>query len=64
MALSTVLSWKMGNFGTRPLARSEDISGRAIAGPLAGVQLEAIPSRVSFWFAIVAAVPGVELHDR
>jgi hypothetical protein len=41
-----------------------DLSGRAIEGPLAGVQLEAIPSRVSFWFAIVAAEPGIELHGR
>ena len=41
-----------------------DLSNRAVAGPLARARLEAIPSRVSFWFAIVAAEPGVELHNR
>ena len=41
-----------------------DLSGWAIAGPLSGTQLEAIPSRVSFWYAIVAVEPGVELHGR
>jgi hypothetical protein len=41
-----------------------DLSGRAIEGPLAGAQMEAIPSKVSFLFAIVAAEPGIELGGR
>jgi hypothetical protein len=41
-----------------------DLSGRAIEGPLAGTQLEAIPAKVNFWFAIVAAEPGIELGGK
>lgn len=35
-----------------------DDSGVAVSGP----QLEAVPSRTSFWFSIVGALPGIELH--
>ena len=41
-----------------------DLSGWAIEGPLAGTQLEAIPAKVSFWFAIVAAEPGIEVGGK
>ncbi len=37
--------------------------GRAVAGRLAGSQLEAVPSRASFWFSIVGALPGLEVHE-
>ena len=40
-----------------------DFGGRAISGPLSGTQLEPVPSRTSFWFSLVALLPGVELHE-
>ncbi len=36
--------------------------GLAVAGPLSGTQLIAIPSRTSFWFSLVGALPGIELY--
>lgn len=39
-----------------------DLSGRAIDGPLSGEQLRALPTKTSFWFAIVAAEPGIEVR--
>ena len=39
-----------------------DDSGLAISGPLAGTQLDAVPSCTSFWFSLVGALPGIELH--
>ena len=39
-----------------------DDSGIAVSGPLAGTRLTAVPSRTSFWFSIVGALPGIELH--
>jgi hypothetical protein len=40
-----------------------DFAGRAIEGPLTGTQLERAPSRVTFWYAFVAAFPEAELRD-
>ncbi len=40
-----------------------DDSGKALSGPLAGTQLGAVPSRTSFWFSLVGALPGIELHQ-
>jgi len=34
-------------------------AGRAVSGPLVGTGLAPVPSRTSFWFAIVAAEPDV-----
>lgn len=39
-----------------------DLSGRAVDGPLRGEQLEQLPTRISFWFAIVAAEPDIEIR--
>ena len=39
-----------------------DDGGRAISGPLAGSQLQPVPSRTSFWFSLVGSLPGVELY--
>ena len=39
-----------------------DDSGKAVLGPLAGVQLTAVASRTSFWFSLVGALPDIELH--
>ncbi|MEA1903712.1 MAG: DUF3179 domain-containing protein [Actinomycetota bacterium] len=35
--------------------------GRAVSGPLAGTSLEPIPSRTTFWFALVGAFPDLTL---
>jgi uncharacterized protein DUF3179 len=40
-----------------------DLAGRAIAGPLKDVQLAAVPARTSWWFAIVAAEPGITIYQ-
>jgi hypothetical protein len=40
---------------------SWDRGGRATDGPLSGTRLEGAPSRSTFWFAYVAAYPGLEL---
>ena len=37
-------------------------SGLAVSGPLTGARLDAVPSRTSFWFAVVAGLPGIELY--
>ncbi len=39
-----------------------DANGLAVSGPLQGSQLEPVPSRTSFWFSLVGALPGIELH--
>lgn len=39
------------------------LSGLANAGELAGTQLEALPSRSTFWFSIVATFPDIQLYD-
>ncbi len=38
-----------------------DETGVAVAGPLAGTRLEPLPSRTTFWFAIVGAFPDTEV---
>ena len=40
-----------------------DDAGRAVAGPLAGSELTAVPSRTSFWFSLAGALPGLELSN-
>ena len=40
-----------------------NFGGHAISGPLSGTQLEAVPSRTSYWFSLVALLPDVELHE-
>jgi hypothetical protein len=53
-----------GQFTDEETGSIWDLSGRAIDGQLEGTQLEAVPSKVSFWFAIVAAEPGIELGGK
>ena len=38
-------------------------SGVAVSGPMAGARLTAVPSRTSFWFSLVGALPRIELHQ-
>ncbi|MEE9215828.1 MAG: DUF3179 domain-containing protein [Anaerolineales bacterium] len=40
-----------------------DLAGRAIDGPLIGEQLKPLPTKTSFWFAIVAAEPDIEVRN-
>ena len=37
-------------------------AGLAVSGPMAGTALIPVPSRTSFWFSLVGAIPGIELH--
>jgi hypothetical protein len=39
-----------------------NMAGKAIAGDLAGSELEPLPSRSTFWFALIAAFPELELY--
>ncbi len=39
-----------------------DVSGKAVAGPLTGTRLVPIPSKTSFWFAVVAAIPTITVY--
>ncbi len=39
-----------------------DFSGQAISGELAGAQLGPLPGRSTFWFAMIAAFPELELY--
>jgi hypothetical protein len=36
--------------------------GTALSGPLQGTQLEAVPARTTFWFAMVGAFPDLVIH--
>ncbi len=40
-----------------------NIAGQAIEGELSGARLSPVPSRTSFWFAIVAAEPEITLYS-
>ena len=40
-----------------------DLAGRAVAGPLQGAQLDALPSRTTFWFAYAGAFPHAEVYE-
>jgi hypothetical protein len=41
-----------------------DVSGFAVSGPLAGTQLELVPSRTSMWFSVIGALPDLILYDE
>jgi len=41
-----------------------DPAGRAREGPLAGSRLEPLPTRTSFWFALIAAEPEATVYGR
>ena len=53
-----------GEFTDRETGSTWDLAGRAVSGPLQGAQLMAIPSRTSFWFAIIAAEPGITVYQE
>lgn len=50
---------RAGQFVDRETGSNWDLAGRAVAGPLQGEQLPPVPTKTSFWFAIVAAEPGI-----
>jgi hypothetical protein len=39
-----------------------NMSGQAITGDLAGSELEPLVTRSTFWFALIAAFPDLELY--
>ena len=59
MALGLVVALGAAACSTSGEPQPSAEAGRAISGELAGEQLEAVPSRSTFWFAYVAARPGV-----
>ncbi|MFQ5426482.1 MAG: DUF3179 domain-containing (seleno)protein, partial [Gaiellales bacterium] len=42
---------------------SWDAAGRAVAGPLQGARLAALPSRRALWFAVGLSYPGIDLYQ-
>jgi hypothetical protein len=53
--------YKDGEILDQETGSSWDLSGKAVAGPLQGSQLSALPSKTSFWFAIFGAEPDIQL---
>ena len=53
-----------GRFFDKASGSEWNMAGSAIAGELVGEQLTALPSKVSYWFAIVAAEPDIQLVHR
>ncbi len=52
-----------GVFQDEQTASTWSLSGMAVAGELAGTQLEGLPTRSTFWFSMVASFPGIELYS-
>lgn len=64
-ATGRILTFEPGPGGSlrdAETASSWDATGRATSGALLGTTLEPVPSRTSFWFSIVGAVPDIELR--
>lgn len=40
------------------------LGGSAVRGPLEGSRLRPLPVRTSFWFAVAASFPAIEVHGR
>lgn len=61
IAAGRALTFEMreGEFTDRETDSTWNLAGQAVRGPLQGAQLSPIPSRTSFWFAIVAAEPEI-----
>ena len=51
-------------FSDRETGSTWDLAGRAIEGSLKGEQLQALPSMIAFWFAIVASEPGITIYEE
>lgn len=54
---------RSGQLSDRETGSTWDLAGRATGGPLTGVQLPPVPSRITFWFAIVAAEPDITVYQ-
>lgn len=53
-----------GRFTDDQTGSEWDFAGRALAGPLAGSQLEPVAAKTSFWFAVVAAEPNITIYGE
>ena len=53
---------RAGSFRDRQTRSVWDMSGRAVAGPLAGTELEQVPHDDQFWFALAAFYPRAEIR--
>jgi hypothetical protein len=54
--------FESGSIKDRETGSTWSFGGVATAGQLKGSHLEALPSRSTFWFALIAAFPDLELH--
>ena len=53
-----------GRFYDRETGSTWDLAGRAVEGSLKGSQLEALPSKIAFWFSIATAEPGITVYEK
>ena len=51
-----------GRFVDRETGSEWSLAGEAVAGELAGAQLEPLPLRTTFWFAYIAALPEATVY--
>ena len=59
------LSFTLSNGSVRDVETKSvwNNAGVAVSGPMAGAQLSAVPSRTSFWFSLVGALPDIEIYE-
>ncbi|MEE9286232.1 MAG: DUF3179 domain-containing protein [Dehalococcoidia bacterium] len=53
-----------GDVRDRETGSRWDFAGRAVEGPLAGQELEPLPTRRAFWFSLSLALPGIPLYQE
>ncbi len=53
-----------GHYQDEQTGSTWGLSGLAIAGELAGSQLEPLPTRSTFWFSLVTSFPSIELYTE
>ena len=51
-----------GPYRDQQTGTSWDLAGRAVSGPLWGAQLDPVPSKRGFWFAVAGSNPGIDLY--
>ncbi len=62
-ARTLTFEWREGAFTDRETGSRWNLAGEAVAGPLEGTSLEAVPHGDHFWFAWVAFRPETRLWD-
>jgi hypothetical protein len=57
-------SFEAGEIHDQQTGSTWNMAGQAIAGELAGSELEPVASRSTFWFSLIAAFPDLELYSK